>query len=108
MSGTNSTKGLTSQEICSILDKLVFFKSAKLKFRGLELEISNIEPAPAIHVAESSVGAVGAPEIVTTPVSKQEERGIDDAALIALSPEDFEERELAGEFNEEPYDPEAE
>ena len=107
MSGTNSTKGLTSQEICSILDKLSFFKSAKLKFRGLDLEVSNIESAPAIHVAESSVGAVGAPEIVT-PVSKQEERDIEDASLIALSPEDFEERELAGEFNEEPYDPEIE
>ena len=103
MSGTNSTKGLTSSEICSILDKLMHFKSAKLKFRGLELELSNVEVTPV--VPESSVGVTGAPEI-TPPVSRQEEREIDDASLIALSPEDFEEREIAGEFDEEPNDSE--
>ena len=99
MSGTNYTRHLTSVEICSILDRLVVFKSAKLKFRGLELEVSNVEATPV--VTESSVGVVGAPEN-NSPVNKQEEREIDDASLIALSPEDFEEREIAGEFNEEP------
>jgi hypothetical protein len=74
------------------------FKSAKLKFRGLELETSNIEHTP---VLETSVGVVGSPETIT-PVSKQEEQEIDDVSLIALSPEEFEEREISGEFDEEP------